>query len=186
MLYLSLSFLKEKLNTRLRNSKRWGEGKARISALSNGSNGDADTIDSIKLTMINICQESSLKNVSNLSGSSGSFSRLNPPQSFNFDFLMSAHCGHYDESLKLLSDCINYFQSNNYFDHQNSPELPGVFEKLSLSILDVELSEIINFWNCHGANYVPSIAYRIRLLAFDGQEIQEEIPAISGHDNNVS
>lgn len=183
MLYHSLNFLRKKLDDRLRNSSRWGESKAKVSALSSGQNSDDDKFDCIKLTLINICQESSIKNGRSLMQGEGGFERAAPPQSFNVDFLMSAHCNHYEESLKLLSDCINVFQSEHYFDHQNATDLPPDVDRLSVTILDTELSEIINFWNCHGANYVPSIAYRMRFVTFDGREVKETVPEVSAHEN---
>lgn len=180
MLFHSLHFLKEKLNTHFKNSVRWDEGKAILSSLSEASKSDTSSSDCIKLTLINICQESSLKNHNTRSRNGSEFERKPPRQSYNVDIMFSAHSGKYDESLKLLSETINYFQSNHYFDHSIAPDLPSSFERIALSVLDSDLGEMLHFWSAHGSSYVPSIAYRVRLVTFDGEEIKELVPRVSG------
>ncbi len=180
MLFHSLHFLKEKLNTHFKNSVRWDEGKVLLSSLSEAGKSDSAKSDCVKLTLINICQESSLKNHNMRSRSGSDFERKAPKQSYNVDIMFSAHSGNYEESLKLLSETINYFQSSHYFDHSIAPDLPTGFERISISVLDSDLGDMLHFWSAHGSSYVPSIAYRVRLVTFDGGEIKELVPHVTG------
>lgn len=184
MIYYSLDFIKSQLNGYLKNLDRWGKTMVILSGLSEKNSESSSQHDGIRLSLLNICQESTMKNQKPFRRSGIEFERSSPALSFNLDFLISANCSKYEESLKLLSDAINFFQSHNYFDHSRSPDLSDQIQKLSLSILDNDFSELSHFWSSHGATYLPSIAYRMRIVSFDGSDIKERIPAVSSHDIN--
>ncbi|MEM0939787.1 MAG: DUF4255 domain-containing protein [Bacteroidota bacterium] len=183
ILFYCLDFIKHTLNAHFKNSARWGSEKVVLTSLSTSNqNVDPDSKDKLLLTLVNISQETTLKNLTGLTSSEGAFKRGNPPQSFNVDFLLSANCSKYEESIKLLSDAINYLQGNHFFDHSNSPTLSTHIEKLSLSILDRDISEMVHIWSAHGAQYLPSLAYRSRIVVIDGSEILETVPELSSNN----
>ncbi len=181
MLHQSLAFIRDQLNIYFRNSARWSEEKVILSSLNSQNQDAAGETDRIRLSVINIFQESTLINQSPLKRKGSDFERSSAPLSFNVDFLASANCSKYEESLKLLSDAISFFQVHHFFDHARYPTLGDQIRKLSVSILDADLGEMTHFWSVHGASYTPSIAYRMRLVTFESDQVKEVLPSVSGN-----
>lgn len=180
LIYQVFDFLKKELNSYFKNSKTWNEEKVSISGLSDkgASNGDSAT-NGLSLTLINITQESVMKNYNPASRSGNSFSRKSQPQTFYIDFLVSANNTQYEESLKILSEAILFFQSNSNFDHTNTPTMLEGVNKLSISIVDLSYHELSNIWGMLGSTHLPAILYRCRVVTFDADQVKEFTPSVS-------
>lgn len=86
----------------------------------------------------------------------------------------------YAEALKFLSGAITFFQGKPVFDHQNASEMDPRLERLALNIENLSYAEMNNLWAIHGGHYLPSVLYRVRMVALDsGQIDQRTVPAIA-------
>ena len=71
----------------------------------------------------------------------------------------------YEQALKSLSAAISFFQGNRVFAQEEYPGLPVSVEKLviELETLDYEFQNHV--WGTLGGKLLPSVMYRIRLVA---------------------
>ena len=95
------------------------------------------------------------------------------PVFFNVYVMFSAYFGgsNYQEGLKFISSTIGYFQSQPIFDRSNSPGIPDGIDKLILDIENLSINDLSNLWGVLGGKYLPSILYRVRMVAFDSNAI---------------
>ena len=104
----------------------------------------------------------------------------NPPIIVNIYIMFAAYFNNsnYLESLRYISLVIEFFQINNVFDSSNTPLISTGIDKLYVEISNVSIDEINRLWSNIGTNYVPSIAYKIKHLKYDGNVISEIVPNI--------
>jgi hypothetical protein len=86
--------------------------------------------------------------------------------------------GNYSEALKLISGAIAYFQRFPVFDHQVSPGLDARIEKLVLDIENLKIHELSNIWTLLGGKYLPSVLYKVRMVAFDTDDVIARVPTV--------
>ena len=139
-------------------------------------NVNQDIENKISVFLLNIEEEKVTKNVSsNIPGA-------RPPVTMNLYLMFSAYFSnfYYIESLQYISIVIEFFQNHNYFDNLNTPLLSNQIDKVYVEFNNINMDEINKLWSNIGANYVPSVAYKIKHVRFDGTQILENIPNISG------
>jgi hypothetical protein len=88
----------------------------------------------------------------------------NPPVYLNLDILFTSNYENYKTSLLLLSFVIQFFQFQNVFTPQISPDLPQGIEKLIFDMKTLTLQDLNNLWGILGSKYIPSIVYKMRLI----------------------
>lgn len=81
---------------------------------------------------------------------------------------------HYDEALKLIAGTIAFFQGKPLFTKANTPDLDPAFEQLSVEIQNLDITNQSNLWGILGGRYIPSVLYRIRLLAIDAGQLASQ------------
>ncbi len=100
-----------------------------------------------------------------------------PPLYFNLYLLVSA-CfsgSNYPEALKFISNTISYFQGQPSFDHQSTPDLDRRIDRLVLDIENMSFQELSNLWGMVSGRYLPSILYKVRMVAFDSGSVREQV-----------
>lgn len=159
--------------------------------------------DKIVLTLANIEEESTLKNISAVrrgSGNTGVYE--NPPAYLNLYLLISS-CNsttkanvneNYLESLKKLSHVIKFFQGKNSFSLASSSgadltkfsddELNKLFIKVELYTLTFE--QINHLWGTLGGKQMPSVMYKLRLVAITGRKQVREVPLIEEIETHLT
>ena len=75
---------------------------------------------------------------------------------------------------------IEFFQANNVFHNGKTSGLPNGVDKIHAELSDITIEDINKLWGNLGANYVPSVAYKLRYIRFDGQTVTADIPNILG------
>jgi hypothetical protein len=102
------------------------------------------------------------------------------PLYFNLYVMIAANFSgaNYSEALKLISGAITFFQRSPVFDHQNSPGLDTRIEKLMLDIENLKIHELSNIWTLLGGKYLPSVLYKVRMVAFDAHDIIARVPTV--------
>jgi len=92
----------------------------------------------------------------------------------------------YPESLKFLSLIISYFHRQPVIDHANSPGLDERIHKLVLDIENTPPQAMSNIWGVLGGRYLPSVLYRVRMVALGGGDIQGRVARITAPDATAS
>lgn len=102
------------------------------------------------------------------------------PLYFNLHLMMAANFtgNNYPEALKFLSSTIIFFQKNHVINHQTAPEMDDRIEKLILDIENLSIQDLSNLWGSLGGKYLPSILYKVRMVAFDNEDIVGRIPVV--------
>ncbi len=127
-------------------------------------------------TVVNIEQEPTLRNQPyhrKVNGDDGLPKIVGqPPEVFiNVYVLFSANKNQYTESLRLIGDIIEFFQSRNVF---TDAVLKGVgIEKLIFDLHTLNFEALNHLWGIHGSKYLPSVLYKMRLLVIQRQSPQD-------------
>ena len=121
----------------------------------------SDMLEKIIITLINIEEENTLKNNFPSRVQNNVIVKEKPVLFVNLFLLFSAKYTVYDEALKYLGLVISFFQSNN---------------RLTISTLDntevicnlhnIGFENLNNLWTVLGGKYMPSVIYKVRMLAF--------------------
>ena len=109
-----------------------------------------------------------------------------PPVTINIYLMFAAYFPNFNyvESLRYISLVIEFFQNHNTFNNANTPLLSDNIDKLHAEFYNVDINEVSRFWGSIGANYIPSVAYKIKHIRFDGNVILENTPRVSGNQSN--
>ncbi|WP_421872512.1 DUF4255 domain-containing protein [Marinoscillum sp.] len=180
MIYESLKYIADSLDNHLRNKYRTDESWVQLNSIL-GQDGSVpeENRNKIILTLVSLEHESATQSSSAGRRTLNSFSPYAPPLSFNLNIIFSALFNKYDEGLKFLSDTICFFQSKPIINPQNSPGLDPKIHQLGLEVVKLSYSETYNLWASIGAKYIPSIPFKLRMLCFQGEEIESIVPTIN-------
>ena len=134
-----------------------------------------DIENKISMFLINIEEERTAKN-----GHFQSSPGMNPPTTVNLYLMFAAHFPNFNymESLRYISLVIEFFQSQNSFSTSNTPLLSNSVEKLSIELSNIGLEDIGKLWSNIGTNYIPSVAYKVKHIVYNGNTISENISTI--------
>ena len=110
-----------------------------------------------------------------------------PPIYLNLYLMIAGHFNgnNYPEALKFLSNTISFFQRHPVFDHENSPDLDSRIEKLILDIENLNIKDLSTLWSAITGKYLPSIIYKVRMVAFDSDDIRLRAPLIEEVQSSV-
>lgn len=173
MLYGNLKHLTDSLSDYLGNSFNSLEKLAEVNSIK--VNPNAGIPNKIIISLINIEREAGMTNFNPQGAfSSGVLKQKNSPWFFNMYFVMAAVFDDklYEESLRILSTAIEFLQSNQKF--QPDKALPFMIEPVTLSI-----HEQNNIWAMMGGHHYPAFFGKIKLLAYDGQQISRVVSRVS-------
>lgn len=101
-----------------------------------------------------------------------------PPLYLNLYMMVAGHFNQYPEALKFVSNTIGFFQRRPVFDHQNTPELDRKIEKLVLDIENLDIKDLSTLWGVLSGKYLPSILYKVRMVAFDAEDVIARVPTL--------
>lgn len=124
-----------------------------------------------------IFEETSARSVQvRSSGASSRAAVSAEPIYLNVDLMFASNFdpGNYLESLKVLSQAIQFFQTTPVFDHVNAPEMDGRLDRLGLEMVNLSTDATNQIWSMHGGRYLPSVVYRMRLIPIRGGDTTRE------------
>jgi len=103
-----------------------------------------------------------------------------PPIYLNLYLMFAGNfsSNNYLESLKFVSNTISFFQRRPVFDHQNTPDLDSRIDKLVMDIENVNITDLSNLWSVLSGRYLPSILYKVRLVALDSGDVITRAPTL--------
>lgn len=104
-----------------------------------------------------------------------------PPVYVHVYLMFAGHFSgnNYQEALKFISQTISFFQRRPVFDHQNTPDLDPQIDKLILDIENLDIKDLSTLWGVLGGKYLPSILYRVRMVAFDSGDVRMQVPTVT-------
>lgn len=113
--------------------------------------------------------------------------QTSPPLFVNLYLMMSANfgAGNYAEALKYISHAVAFFQQRPMFDQLNSPGLDERIERLVLDIVNLPIPDLNNLWSLLGGRYLPSMYYKVRMMAIDANALTGQVPVITDQRHSV-
>lgn len=197
MIYETLQILKEQLDTYLNNA---GLGNIvvlnNIAMLESGSDSASDLEGKVIISLINIDEERSLKNVPAVKLVNNQAEYANPPVNLNLFIMISAYCDSYENSLLSISKTIELFQGKRVFTSANT-----VYKRTSASMVALDSFKFIlelytpsfeiwnHIWGTLGGRQLPAVIYRVQLIKIDAEKTLASnalITEINGTLNNLS
>ncbi|HMB64171.1 MAG TPA: DUF4255 domain-containing protein [Eudoraea sp.] len=195
MIYTALAHIRDLVNQHFMN-----EFSAREKAvLSNIVNADGsipgELQDKIVFFLVSLEEEATLKNNLNRSSNSkaDTFAKKPPAIHFRLQLLFCANFmgDNYDEGLAYLSSLIRFFQINRVVQVPNrSGKDPNntlsskqqatstAAQRLSFELCKLDYSELSHLWSAIGAKLMPSVLYKVGMVAFDDLPVSGIIPPI--------
>jgi hypothetical protein len=131
----------------------------------------------ILLTILNLKEITSLKNIPNYSIENQKVKYKNPKINLDIYLLCSVTQSAYDEALKKLGKIIEFFQGKNMFNQDNTPfEREGDLSDVGDFCFTVDLFtptfEQLNYiWGTLGGKQYPAVIYKVSLLQIDRARI---------------
>ena len=186
MIYEALSVLAREMNEYFRNKLKVSEEKVVLSPLVNQDGTVAIPGENkVIITLVNIEKEPLAINNNVNTGRPGN--KAAPSLSINLYLMFSAYftAANYSESLRFISFVIGFLQEKNVFTAANTPKLDSGIEKLSFEMESPGAEKLNNIWATLGAKYMPSVLYKMRMLTYDGSNIKEYRPTITGTDSTT-
>lgn len=135
---------------------------------------------SIFLTLLNLKEIPTLKNIPNYSIENNKVKYKNPKVNLDIYLLCSVTQSSYDEALKKLSKIIEFFQGKSMFDQDNTPfEREGDLSDVGDFYFTVDLFtptfEQLNYiWGTLGGKQYPSVLYKVSILQIDRAHVTRE------------
>lgn len=190
MIYGAISHIAGQLNQYLKQVFELNEDMVVLSNLTE-QDGTVSTnaVSRIVASLINIEKDAAPGRLSSTASTTGPFSTLSPPPVHtNLYLLFSCNFKgkNYAEALKLLSSTISFFQRNPLFTHQNSPALDPRINKLCLDIENLNIKDLSSLWTILSGKYLPSVLYKIRMITFDAQDINNRVPKLKEPETHTN
>jgi hypothetical protein len=181
MIHPILKFLAEQLNTYVDQVKKTGDGiESPYVILQNISRLDEDalkTTNKILISLLNIAEESSLKNnPDHTMMKNNAVTYSNPPLNLNLFVMVTSFMTNYENALIYLSYAISFFQGKYSFTLKNSTTevegLPDDFHVI-LDIYTLGFEQLNYVWSTLGGKQHPFICYKVRLLKMERESTTE-------------
>jgi hypothetical protein len=128
------------------------------------------------LSLVNIEEEATMKNRPHYTRANvNDIAYQNPPIFLNLYMLATAYYDLYENSLKRLSDVIQFFQSKSVFSVRNSPFNPANSNEENIEIFlemySMTFEQLNHLWGSLGGKQWPSVLYKVRLVRITDNRI---------------
>ena len=140
----------------------------------------------VLLSLVNIEEEVLLRNPENFFKRDLSVIYKNPPMHFNITLVFGAYLPNqndlgtnYEGSIAKIQKVIGFFQRQNIFERAEFPDLPAGIEKLTFDLVNLNIEQLHHLWSMLGGKYVPSVAYKMRMVIIDEALETMEAPLIT-------
>lgn len=197
MIDKALRFLTDEMNAYLdlQTGSNAGEPLIVLTNVADSNGGWAIPSQKLGVSLINIEEEKVFKDQqTQFRNSNGDFEQYNPEIKLNLYMLVCANyvndnsSNHYEQGLMQLSRIIAFFQGKNVFTPDTSPAIDPALKKLIVELYSYSFEQQYNFWTILGAKYLPSVLYKVRLLAYQERRLltqNEPITSITLQTSNI-
>jgi hypothetical protein len=204
MIATALILLREELNEYIRSLP--GNTNLNYVVLGNASEIDSTNngqlLDTLIISLVNIEEESTLKNINVMKKlANGTVRYENPPVFLNLYVLFTANFpDKYENALVQISQTIRFFQSKNFFNLSNTispttlakandptdPEKDTISGmELNLDMYTMTFEQINHLWGSLGGKQIPFVMYKTRLIVIREPKYMKEGPVIEEIDQNI-
>ena len=141
-----------------------------------------ETANVVVCTLVNVEEETTLKATAGTTSSGGGFVKSSPNIYVNLTVIFSSYFTgkNYVEALKFLSGVVYFFQGKPIFTTDNTPGLSENIDKAVFDLTSLTFHDLSAIFQMMGSKYLPSVVYRIRMLTFSSDNMEDTIPSISG------
>ena len=159
--------------------------------------GGAALADNIVITLVNVEEESTLKNQPSLKRPfTGNAIYQNPPVNLNLYVLFTCNYSgnNYSLALKRLSYIIKFLQSKNIFSVASSisatpislddPDLIDL--KFTMELYTLTFEQINHLWGSLGGRQIPFVMYKLRLVSITERANIREVPLIEEIETTIT
>ncbi len=180
MIDSAISHIANQLNQYL---KRLSESTEEIVVISNlveqDGNMAADVTNKIVVFLVNIQKDTGpYRQTPNTAAGSDRTVVTSPPLYLNVYLMVTGHFSHYPQALKMMSHAVSFFQRRPVFDHQHTPDLDRRIQRLVMEIENLSIQDLSNLWGVISGKYLPSILYKVRMVAFDAEDVTAYVPTV--------
>lgn len=131
--------------------------------------GQGQGTDQIYLTLVNIEEETTLKNTLLRNASLPAGDKQMPPMRLNLYLLISFKASDYNDALEAMGRVMGYCQSKKAWNQTNTvvPEFNGLTYENFLFYLDIyniSFEDSNNMWGNLGGKQLPFVIYKMRLV----------------------
>jgi hypothetical protein len=182
MIYAAISHIAGQLNQYLKRSFELNEDIVVVSNILEQDGTVASNVDNkLVMFLINVEKDSAPIRANNYKPAVLDRSVTTyPPIYLNLYIMVAGHFNgsNYPEALKFLSHTISFFQRRPVFDHESTPDLDSRIDRLVLDIENLNIKDLSTMWSAITGKYLPSIIYKVRMVAFDSGDIRQRTPAV--------
>lgn len=171
-----LVLLKTRLNSHFRSlvSGTPGYSEDKIFFVDGGVKADQNPfkLDAVSVLLFNIEQDKTFRQAEPYSrlSSDGTSKKAQPDIVFNLYILFAVRFTTYEQGLHYLSLIVQYFQSHNYLNLNNTPELPENIDHLIIELFSMTTAQQNELWGSLRTGYLPSVAYRVKAIIFRSED----------------
>ncbi len=151
-----------------------------ISKVNDGDDFTVNMQDKLVLSVVNIEEDKVAKSPENFIKQNSTIQYKNPAIHLNITLLFAA-THNYDNAIPLLEKIIRFFQRKYVFVPADTPELDQVnqvndftIERLVFDWVNLNLEQVHQLWTTLGGHYMPSVAYKMRMVTIDEHLITHE------------
>lgn len=169
-----LTILKNKLNDPV-NGLKDGQNSGDIAIVDDIAKHEDDTSgldDKVVITLLNVEEESTLKNRSWYTRTTVSedpllydMKKQNPPAYLNLYLMVAANRNAYDKSLSDISKVIEIFQTNNVLEYMDSNVNKNFRFRIELHSIPFE--QLSYIWGLLGGKVMPSALYKVSVVKIE-------------------
>lgn len=171
MIDTTLSFLANEVNAHLLKRTGTDLGAISVGALCDDRGLWTQAVDTTRLSLFQIDEERSTREqLPERTLVGGREVVLPPPLKLHLVLLFAGRFQQYDQALRTLSLILAFFQARPLFTPASSPALPEGVERIAMDLLSYGPEQMNQMWACLGAKHLPSVVYRLRMVALQDQE----------------
>ena len=161
---------------------------ANISKVNDGDDFTVGMQDKLVLSIVNVEEDKAARIPENFIKQNSLIMYKNPAIHLNITLLFAA-THNYDNAIPLLEKVIRFFQRKYVFVPADTPEIDQInqvnnftIEKLIFDWMNLNLEQVHQLWTTLGGHYMPSVAFKMRMLTIDDNLIEQEAMPIKNID----
>jgi len=171
MLDTAITFLADEVNVFFQ--KRTGTGTYKVApgGLANDTGTWAFAEGNIRLALVNVEEERIMRSqLPERVYVNGQHIVLQPELKLNLTVMFAARFNKYEDTLRYLSHIMTFFQAHPTFTPDEYPGLDPRIAKLNVELLSLSSEQLNQMWAYIGTKYLPSVAYRVRMVRLQDVE----------------
>lgn len=190
MIHAAIHHLAYQLNAYLRRTNNLVEDIVVVSSLTEPDGSIAAHVNNKLVMLLTNIEKDTVPQAKNirLDGIDGRILMTSQTLYLNLYVMLAANFSstNYAEALKFISRATGFFQLQPVFDQKNSPDMDSRIEKLVLNLENLNVQDMSNLWGLLGGKYLPSVYYRVRMIAMTPSAIVGQAPIASCSQSSVS